>query len=117
MATTYSLKITQIDCLPSQNNLNNVVIKAHWAYTGTTEDNRSAGYGGTTEISYVDGDPFIPYDQLTEEQVSGWVLSSWSQELTDSYRNIIESQLSINSGQLPWANAVETPVDESTPPV
>lgn len=114
MPTTYTLKITQIDCLPYQNNQTDIAIKAHWAYTGTSEDNRSAGVGGTTNITYVEGESFTPYAQLTEEQVTGWVLNSWSQQELDSIRNVIESQLNIKTDILPWIKTETT--EELNPP-
>lgn len=102
MTTTFSLKITQIDCIPYQNDQTDVVFKVHWSYTGTNEDNRSAGYGGTTAIPHVTGESFIPYDQLTEQQVVDWVLNAWTPEQLNFYRGVIESQLNIKTAPIPW---------------
>lgn len=107
MTITYSLNPTQIDNVKNLNGLSDVVVKVHWAYVGTTDDNRTAAYGGSTELTYVQGENFTPYDQLTKEQVADWVLSSWTQEQTDSYKSLIESQLAVKTDPLPWVKPEE----------
>lgn len=111
---TYSLKITDMQVAPQAAGQENVVVKAHWAYTGTTDDNRTAGFGGSTDLVYTEGGPFTPYSELTEEQVQTWVLNSWSEDYTNNIKNIMEAQLALKSDPLPWAQSsdTESPVTE-----
>ena len=74
----YTLKITQLDTM-SEGGEHNVVVLAHWTYTGTgTDGTNTASFGGTTQLTYTAGNPFTAYADLTEEQVAEWVLGEWS---------------------------------------
>lgn len=98
---TYSMKITQMECLPQADGQTDVVVCAHWAYTGT-EGDRSAGFGGSTTFTYTPGSPFTPFADLTEQQVIDWVLGSWSAEYKASVEETINAQLGIVAPPLPW---------------
>jgi hypothetical protein len=113
MSISYSLKITQMDVEPHAEDQVNVVVCAHWAYTGT-ENNKSAGYGGKTYFTYTSGDPFTPYDQLTEDQVSGWVLGAWTPDQKSIYESAISASLASQAEPLPWGgkNTIANPVKE-----
>lgn len=115
MTITYKLVPTQLDCAPQVDDRNNVVVKVHWAYTGT-DGKKSAGIGGTTELMY---DPsqhdFIPYSELTQEQVVQWVLSSWSSDELNSNRGIINDQINIVSNPFPWVSQSDTIAPPETP--
>lgn len=108
MPINYSLKVTQMDTVPQAEGQANVVVRVHWAYTGTDGTN-SAGFGGTTDVTYTGG-PFTGYADLTEGQVAGWVLAAWSDEERDRYQNAIAAQLAAQSPPLPW-----TPAEEAAP--
>lgn len=110
MAIVYSLKVTQMDRVPEVAGQTDVVVRVHWAYTGT-ENDRSASFGGQTEVHYAAGDPFTAYENLTETQVANWVLAAWSEEEGDRYRAAIADQLAKQAGPLPWPapNAIEPP--------
>lgn len=114
MAITYTLKVTQMDCLPQAEGQTDVVYCVHWAYTGT-EGDRSAGFGGTTNLVYQQGSPFTPFDQLTETQVSEWVLEAWSADEKASREAAIASQLAIVAPPLPWPTSAQ--MDAPTPDV
>ncbi len=111
MAKTYTLKPTQLDCEPGEGDRTNIVVRVHWAYT-VVDGDKSAGMGGTTEIVY---DPqqehFIDYADLTEEDISNWVLSTWSESKLETYKNIVDNQILVTSQAVPWAGAasVENP--------
>jgi hypothetical protein len=102
MAVTYTLNVTQMDCLPQAEGQTDVVYLVHWAYVGS-DGNNTAAFGGTTPVTYTAGTPFTPYADLTQEQVAGWVLAAWTPEQTQSYQTIISNQLALLSPPLPWA--------------
>lgn len=107
MTVTYTLKINQIDCVTDQETQDRV-ITVHWAYTGTNEQGRSAGFGGSTTLDYNPENPFIPYDQLTEQEVTAWVLDSWSEETRNTITAAIDCQLAISTPGLPWAQTSDS---------
>ncbi len=104
MAISYSLKITQMDVEPQVEGQENVVVSAHWAYTGT-ENGKSVGYGNKTSFTYVPGSPFTPYADLTEEQVVSWVMAAWSEKEKATYDDIVANALKSQAEPLPWGNS------------
>lgn len=112
MAITYSLKITQMDVLPKAEGETDVVVCAHWAYSGTTDDGRSAACGGSTKLTYTAGSSFVPYNELTEADVVAWVLGTWTPEEQAAYQSLVDGQLVVQTMPLPWT---PPPVVEDEP--
>lgn len=104
MAITYTLKPTELQTVPQLDGQTNVVVCVHWAYVGE-DGGRTAAFGGSTNLSIDSGTGFTPFDKLTEEQVAGWVLASWSDEETATRRAAIAEQLTVSTPTLPWAPA------------
>ena len=74
MATTYTWRITGIDCIPQQDTNENVVSVVYWmcqadymngSYTTSVERN--------TRIKFESSNSFIPYNQLNQSEVLDWV--------------------------------------------
>ena len=59
---TFNWTISALDCKVDEDNLKDVVYTVHWRYRATDEN-------GITE-------DFTPYDELTKEQVVGWLEAS-----------------------------------------
>lgn len=99
---TYTLNVTQMDVAPQAEGQTDVVINVHWAYVGTDGTN-SGSFGGTTPVFYQQGAPFVPYDQLTEAEVTAWVLASWTKEQGDMIQQAVDAQIAVQTPPLPWA--------------
>ena len=97
--------ISQLDVKPTEGDLSDVVITAHWQCSGVDGD-YSGGVYSTSSFSQP-GDPFTPYADLTEEQVLGWVWSSGvDRHATEAaVAQQIEAQINppIVSPALPWS--------------
>ena len=69
----------------------------------------------TTDITYVQGTPFTSYNDLTQEQVAGWVLGAWTPEQTAEYQaaldQSIEAQRNPTTQVLPLPYAQQQPVE------
>jgi len=93
---TYKLQITSLECIPSLDQLTNVVERVYWSYTATQDDGQTHTLTGTTQMPIVDREKFIAYEQLTSEVVEGWV-----NQLVDleSYQAGIEAQLNQTTQQ------------------
>ena len=63
--------ILQLDVAVTQNDLENVVITAHWECRHE-EDGFTGRIYGASSFPSPEGD-FTPYDELTKEQVLGWI--------------------------------------------
>lgn len=72
MAIEYKWKIERLDCYPTADNEVDVVTTVHWRLTGEEGDFFTYVYG-SVNVPFNAGAPFTPYDQLTQEQVVGWV--------------------------------------------
>ena len=109
MAITYEWNVTSMKVVDA-NNLENVVIQTYWTKTGTDEDGNSGMFSGATPLplSTVDPDNFVPYDQLTQEIVIGWI-----QDTVKDQNHIdeqIQKQINLKKNPivekpLPWASS------------
>ena len=63
--------IDAMDCYPQDQGNADVVYNVHWRCTGNDGD-ASASVYGTCAVPYAGG-KFTPYDQLTQDQVLGWI--------------------------------------------
>jgi hypothetical protein len=86
---------------------NGFVVNVAWACTAQ-QDSASAFHGGTTTYENNPDEPgFIPYDDLTEAQVLGWVWASVDKtEIEASLTAKVEKQLHpVTANGLPWSQA------------
>ena len=67
--------IEQLWVKPSEGPLQDVVVTAAWRCNGSQDGHKGTCYG-TATFSAPDPNAFIPYPQLTEEEVLGWVWAS-----------------------------------------
>jgi hypothetical protein len=75
MATVITWNISRLDCVPQTPEGADYVITAHWQCNGVDE-NYSGSVYGTTGFSVLPNPDFIPYADLTQDQVLGWVWAS-----------------------------------------
>ena len=76
MATTFTWTITAIECVLNQEGTANVVSNVHWTCLGV-DGTHTANVSGTCGLGF-SGGAFTPYEQLTQDQVFGWVWTSGS---------------------------------------
>lgn len=85
MTTTWTIE--KLICKSSENGLNNVVYQIHWKYTKSTtigDETYSKYNNGIITIPSPDPQLFTSYENLTKEQVVGWVQTTLGQEyITD----------------------------------
>jgi len=113
----------QINRLKKQNSpslqLNDIVIQTYWEYTGTNEDGLTGTFHGATPFSLdqVDPDNFTTYENLTKEQIIGWIQNTIDSNL--SYKAHIDAHINeqiqrkidantnnvtdVNSDNFPWS--------------
>lgn len=104
---TYNWDISQLDCAPQEDGLTDVVVVAHYQCIGTVDEHSARVYG-TCSFTLSTGENFTPYNQLTKEQVLGWIWNSGvDKEATEVN---IDAQIydlinpSIVVLPLPWTN-------------
>jgi len=80
--TTYTWTIKNLPAYASIDGQSNVVFEVNWQCFAVTPvsivgdvytPSYSAIYVGNTSVTYVAGQPFTPYNQLTQEQIWSWI--------------------------------------------
>ena len=98
--TTFNWQINQMDRLTSDG----FVVTVH--YTVTAEDTgATASTYGTVSYTQEPQETYVPYDQLTEQMVVGWVQNSLGKDVVEvSLQKQIEAQKHpVQESGLPWA--------------
>ena len=73
MANTYQWAVNQMTAYPEYEGQTDVVFQVAWVCSGTDGEGHNAATYGTVDVAYVPGSPYTPYNQLTLDQVNGWV--------------------------------------------
>jgi len=115
MDMTYSWSVNHIFSYPNFAGQENVVCKVQWRYKGENESGVSSSRGGVTEINFQPDKPFIPFGELTEEQVLGWVRPTISQQDIEKMGLEIQEDIAVMIDlkkqkrealmELPWSNS------------
>jgi hypothetical protein len=105
MATTFTTTIVSMYTLQQPDP--NYVVNAIWEVTGVDGDN-TASIGGNTQFSSQQSDTFIPYAQLTEATVIGWIpeqdISNAQACVQGQIDSMITPPVSPENTPLPWAS-------------
>jgi len=111
--------------------ITNLVIGTRWTCTGTDEDGTTGKFDGATPFDAPDEgqEGFVPYEELTEELVLGWVKQTVSgsdspNNYWDHISGVIQKEINdkkwtkvdVDSSSLPWATPEEaSPTIDETP--
>jgi hypothetical protein len=105
MAATFTTTITAMYTLQQPNP--NYVVNAMWKVTGT-ENGYVASIGGNTIFDSNQSSAFIPYDQLTQEIVVGWIPLNEIQNaqgcVQGQLNSLIAPPVVPENTPLPWGN-------------
>ena len=104
MATTVTWKISTLDRRTSDG----YVFQAHWTCSGVDGDYSGSVY---STCGWSEGQPTIPYANLTQQQVLGWIWAAGvNQQATEAaVQQQIDNQINppITQPALPWATQTE----------
>jgi hypothetical protein len=109
MATTYTWTVDQMYTLDTPEP--GFVVNVLWTLTGV-DGQYTASIGGNSQFTVQEG-TFTPYDQLTQEQVIGWVQNSLGADGIANFEANVQGQInsmitppvSPQNTPLPWATA------------
>jgi hypothetical protein len=90
----------------------NYVVNVNWVLTGV-QGTTTASVPGSTIFDSNQSSTFIPYDQLTEAIVIGWVQADLGAQGVTNFENCVQGQInsilnppvSPQKTPLPWASA------------
>jgi len=114
MATQYTWNFPTLDAYPQAEGETDVIFTVHWVYTATDGEHVGSVYG-TVGVTYEAGEPFTPFNQLTEAQVQGWVEDALGEEQLAAMKANVDGQIEnqinppIVTPPLPWAPAPTPP--------
>ena len=98
--------VSAMDCKVSEDNLSDVVYCVHWRCSAT-EDGYSASVYSTCSVPNPNPESFVPYADLTQEQVLEWI---WANGVNkDATEAAVQQQIELQknpvvvSPPLPWA--------------
>lgn len=109
----YTWKITSLR-KSTKENINDVIVNVQWELKGTDEDGDFGTFSGATpfELDAENTGSFVPFEELTEEIVIGWVKdvvvdSYWAhvnEKIQQQIDDIKTPIVDVNSYDLPWAS-------------
>jgi len=73
MTNTYTWSYPQLDVKPTEDTYADVVYVVHWIMTADNGAGVTAQSYGTCNIALDPAEPFTPYADLTEAEVTSWV--------------------------------------------
>ena len=130
----YTWQLTSIKRKDSSD-IKNIVVQTYWKKTGTDENGNEGSFSGATpfDLSTVDPTNFTSYEDLTEEDVLGWIQSvvvgDYERHVNEQIAEQIENEVSPTTevtGGFPWqpeeevtsnSGVAPAPTDNNTPPV
>jgi hypothetical protein len=99
--------ISQLECKPQDGDLTNVVMTVHWQCSHSDGEHHGHVYS-THSLPAPEGN-FIPYDQLTKEDVLGWLWANGIDKAGTEAAVLAQIETSknppITKPPLPWSNA------------
>jgi hypothetical protein len=99
--TTFNWTIQQMERLTSDG----FVVTVHYNVSATDDTYQASTYG-TTSYTQTPGETYIPYDDLTQVVVVGWVQTALDKEVVEaSLQGQIDAlKAPVQQSGLPWAS-------------
>jgi len=107
MAITNTWNVVSMDSYPEKDNQKDVVFTVHWTLTATDGTYNGSVYG-SVGITLNSSESFIPYANLTLDEVVGWVKEALGAEQVAEYEANVAQQIAIQINPpvvvlpLPW---------------
>ena len=117
--TNYDWNCKTVDCYPEQDSETDVVYNVHWIVTGTSDqlDTQGNPYSatniGTQILDTSQITDFIPFDQLTNDEVVAWTKGAMGDEQVAQIEASIQDQID----SLITPTSVTLTIGEPVPPV
>jgi len=105
---TYTWKVTGVKTADTED-VTDAIVQTYWEKIGTDENGNQGTFSGATPFlqSSIDPETFVPYTELTEEIVLGWiqtvVVGSYEEHVNEQIQKQINAR-NINTPGLPWAS-------------
>lgn len=113
---TYTWKLTGLKRKDSAD-LNNIIVQTYWQKIGTDENGNTGIFDGATpfDLSTVDPNNFVKYEDLTEEMILGWIQAEinkndrYNTHINDQIQKQIDEKaypaIKVSESEFPWATS------------
>ena len=108
MAITNTWAVVAMDAYPEYEGNADVVFTVHWSITATEDEYTGYAYG-SAGLTLDPEATYVPYADLTKEQVVGWVHTALGEEQVAAYEASVLAQIELQKNPtvvtptLPWA--------------
>jgi hypothetical protein len=92
MNTVYNWDCSTVDVIPQMGENTNVVYRVHWRLTASSDGYYESDIG-VEELTTEEISSFIPFEELTQEQVIDWVEESMGEERVSDIKVKLEEML------------------------
>ena len=105
---TYTWKVTGVKTVDTED-VTDAVVQTYWEKIGTDENGNEGTFKGATPFpqSSINSETFVPYTELTEEIILGWiqavVVGSYEEHVNEQIQKQIDAK-NIKQPDLPWAS-------------
>jgi hypothetical protein len=109
MANTYNWVISQLEAYPEHEGKTDVVFTVHWRRQAT-DGTYNADIYGSQAVTLDPSATYIPYAELTEADVIGWLEDAMGAETLEAQKTALDKQIEdqinppVVRPALPWAN-------------
>lgn len=109
MSITYNWTISALNCIPNLEGKEDYVVTAHYRCEGTDGTYVGSVYNTAPFTQDPNKTDYVPFSELTEEMVIGWVKGYLGEEGVVAAENAIQIQIQnqinppIITPPLPWA--------------
>jgi hypothetical protein len=99
MAINYTWDCKTVDVYPSHDSHSDVVYNVHWRLNAESDqqdadgNNYSASVYGTHSVNADDISNFIPFADLTNDTVTGWVTTGMGEDEVQSLKDGLDSNI------------------------
>ena len=113
MAITYTYIIVDMTAYPTYETQKDVVIQINWILSGVDDDTKIfSNIPAQTTVTYIAGEPFTPFNQLTQAEVLNWINTNTNSEYMTSLQSNVAAQIAQQMKQQtlqpPWVSSVTT---------
>ena len=101
MANTYTWDCKTVDIYPNHDSHSDVVYNVHWRLNAVSDqqdaegNNYSASVYGTYAVNADDISNFIPFADLTNDTVTGWVTAGMGNDEVASLKSSLDDQIAL----------------------
>jgi len=99
MANTYTWDCKTVDVYPNHDSHSDVVYNVHWRLNAVSDqqdaedNNYLASVYGTHSVNADDIENFVPFADLTNDLVSGWVIDGMGEDEVASLKEGLDSNI------------------------